>query len=98
MNIVEELKLNSEKPQVLVVKKTDKTKTFAVGLVEKQVLKKHITSVPALLMVLKGEISFDMNDEILILKEYDSFEIPVNVPHEVVGNEDENIFVIQQEL
>jgi len=98
MNIFEKLTFNEDRPSVLSIKKTENTNLFSVGLLEKQVLAKHITTVPATLVLLRGKVDFNINNETVILREGDIYEIPVNVEHEVVGRDIENIFLIVKEL
>jgi quercetin dioxygenase-like cupin family protein len=96
MIITDALQMTDEKPAVLQVKNTDKSNVIAIGLKKDQVLKKHISPIPALLVVLKGAISFEMEGSRTELKEFATFEIPVNVPHEVTGIT-ESIFMVIKE-
>lgn len=98
MNILEQLQFNAEKPSVAIIKKNDHIKYFAVGLGKNTLMKKHITAVPATLVMVKGEVEFHINGETLHLKVGDTYEIPVNVEHEVIGVTNENVFLITQEL
>ena len=98
MNLLEEIKFSEERPSVVVIKKTEKSKIFSVGLSKNQILKKHTTSFSTMLLVLKGEITFHINGESFVLKELNTFEIPIDVEHEVVGNKEKNIFLLNQEL
>jgi quercetin dioxygenase-like cupin family protein len=98
MNIFENLIFNEDKPSVLSIRKSDKANLFTVGLKEKQVLAKHITTVPATLVLLRGKVDFNINNETVILREGDIYEIPVNTEHEVIGRDIENIFLILKEL
>lgn len=97
MNILDHLPFKEDRPSVCPIQKTDKTNFFAVGLLQGQVLKKHTANVPSLLTVMKGEIEFSINGETLHLKEFDTYDIPVMIEHEVKGLEDKNIFTIMQE-
>ncbi|REG83121.1 cupin domain-containing protein [Algoriphagus antarcticus] len=97
MNILENLAFTEERPSVCPIQRTDKTNYFAIGLLHDQILKKHTANVPSLLTVLKGEVEFFINGETLHLKEFDTFEIPVMVEHEVKGVQEKNIFTIVQE-
>jgi quercetin dioxygenase-like cupin family protein len=54
MVITEALQLSDEKPAVLQIKNTEKSNVIAIGLKKDQVLKKHLSPIPALLVVLKG--------------------------------------------
>lgn len=98
MNILENLEFSTDKANVHYVKKSDKIKHFAVALGQGAVLKKHTTPVPATLVVLKGEINFVFTDREFVLREFDTFEIPVDEVHEVVGVLDQNLFLVTQEL
>ena len=98
MNILENISFSSEKANVCIIKKNDRLKYFAVALGNGAVMKKHTTSFPATLIVLKGEINFIYEDRQITLREMDTFEIPVNIVHEVVGISDQNLFLVTQEL
>ncbi|MDY3317944.1 hypothetical protein PG637_00785 [Riemerella anatipestifer] len=98
MNIIENIVYSNDKPSVVIIKKSDTLKQFAVGLGKDVVLKKHITPVPATLVVLKGNINFEIEGKTHLFKAWDTYEIPVNIPHEVVGISDENLFIVTQEL
>ncbi len=98
MNILENVKFDTDKANVAVVTMSEAIKSFAVALGLGAVLKKHATPVPATLVVLKGQINFVFADREFVLKEYDTFHIPVNEVHEVVGILDQNLFLVTQEL
>lgn len=97
MNIIDSLHFNADKPAVHVIKNTEKVKLIAVGLNAQQELSKHKTGVPTLLTVLKGKISFRMEGDIIILSQFDTFDIPINVMHEVEGLANQNTFILLQE-
>jgi len=96
MNIKENLKLNDERPAVVQIKNTDKSNVIAIGLKKDQVLKRHITPIPALLVVLEGLISFEMEGKTTEIPALGTIEIPVNAPHEVTGIQ-ESIFLVMKE-
>ena len=98
MNITESIAFSAEKANVFSIKKSDKLKYFAVALGKGAVLKKHSAPVPSTLVVLKGEINFMIQGETISMKQFDVYEIPVNVEHEVAGVSDENLFSVNQEL
>lgn len=98
MNFLKELQLNTEKPAVLSLKKTERSQMIAIGLGKGAVLKKHKTGVSTNLIVMKGSIDFIINDETLNFTEGEVYEIPIDVEHEVVGIDDENIFIVTKEL
>lgn len=97
MNLTEKLNW-TEKPEVIIIQKTDKLKQFAVALGKNGEMKKHKAGVPTMLIVLKGEIKFSINQETFHFKTFDTYDIPVNVEHEVVGLCDENLFLLTQQL
>jgi quercetin dioxygenase-like cupin family protein len=96
MNLAD-IAFNAQKPSVVSIRKTGKVNIFIVGLLQNQVLPHHKTEIPALLVVLKGAILFRMNGEQLKLVALDSYQIPTDVEHEVIGISPENIFLITQE-
>lgn len=96
MNISENLILQDNAPAALQIKNSLKQQVTAIGLKQGQILKKHITSTPALLILLKGRIAFDMNEHINELQAMDTFEIPADVPHELKGME-ESVFLLIKE-
>ncbi|MDR7132134.1 quercetin dioxygenase-like cupin family protein [Algoriphagus sp. 4150] len=97
MNILENLSFHNDRPSVCPIQRTDKTNYFAIGLIHNQILKKHTANNPSLLTVLQGELVFLIDGETLHLKEFDTYDIPVMVEHEVKGVKERNIFTILQE-
>ncbi|MBS1572199.1 MAG: hypothetical protein JST62_07395 [Bacteroidetes bacterium] len=98
MNILENIHYLSDKPTVAIIRKNEKIKYFAVALGKDVVMHKHKTAVPATLVVLKGALDFRFVDRNYHLKTFDTFEIPVEEIHEVIGLENENLFSILQEI
>lgn len=72
---------------------SDRQQTIAIGLMKGQVLKKHISATPAMIVVLKGTILFEMEGNTREIKELNTLNIPATVPHEVTGLE-ESIFLL----
>lgn len=98
MNIEDNISYTTDKANVYHIQKSDRIKYFAVALGENAVLKKHTTPVPAFLVVLKGKINFVFDDRQLVLSQFDTFEIPVDVVHEVRGVLSQNLFTVLQAL
>ena len=48
--------------------------------------------------MLRGKVDFNISGETTVLRDGDVYEIPVNVEHEVVGRDIENVFLIVKEL
>lgn len=94
--MLETLQLSDEKPAVLTVRNTESTNILCIGLKKAQVLKRHLSPIPAYLIVLKGTINFDIDGVATRFSEMDTFEIPVNVLHEVTAIE-ESIFLVIKE-
>lgn len=94
MNITKDLHFETGKPVILSLIKEEHTKAFVVGLLKDQVLAKHKTTIPALLMVLEGAVTFKMKSQVMLLTKHDVFSIPVDVEHEVIGIEERNSFMI----
>ena len=97
MNIAKEIKFSIEKPFVLSVRKTESVNIFAVGLIKDQVLAKHKTQLPALLIVLQGSVLVRINSEEVRLATLDTYQIPVDVEHDVSGLNEKNIFLLTKE-
>ncbi len=97
MNISQDLNFSPDKPAVLSIWKTEKLNLLAIGLLENQWLAKHKTSIPTTLTVLKGSVEFHLSGTKIVFQQYDAFQIPVNIEHEVMGLEAENIFTLTQE-
>ena len=85
MDILESLSFNSGKPGTLTVRNSNKQLIIAIGLTKGQVLKKHISATPAMIVVLKGAILFEMKGTTTAIREFQTFDIPATVPHEVRG-------------
>lgn len=98
MNIFKDLTLSKEKPVALSIVKTDKSQIMTVGLGKGAVMKKHKTSVFTNLIMMKGSVDFLINNENLTFTEGSVYEIPINIEHEVIGKDEENIFLIIKEL
>ena len=88
---------NSEKPHFNILRDSEKVKQVAVSLGKNGVFKKHKTSTPASLVVLKGKIKFIINEQEIILRPNDYYDIPVDVEHELVGLSKENLFVVTKQ-
>jgi phage shock protein E len=93
MDILQNLHFNEDKPATLILGHSDKQQTIAIGLKKGQVLKKHMSATPAMIIVLKGVIKFEMEGEVTEIAELNSFQIPPAILHEVTGAE-ESIFLL----
>lgn len=83
----DEIKLNPDSKTVKVLTNPS-FKLIGLGFKKGQVLEKHTTPTPAVLIVQSGSVDFSMSGKVHILNTGDYFEIPANIEHEVIGNED----------
>lgn len=97
MNIAAEVQFNTEKPAKISIQKTDVMNIVALGLMKDQLLPRHKTQIPVLLIVLRGSLKFVIRGEEIELSELDTYQIPIDVEHEVRGLSDENLFMLVQE-
>ena len=98
MNLADELTFRNDRQTTYFVKDGKSIRQVAVALGEGAILKKHTTDVPATFIMVKGEVRFLINGEEIILKDLDTYQIPVEVEHEVIGVQKENIFIITKQL
>ena len=87
-NLMDMLTYRTDKHTALVIKSGEGIKQVSV------VLRKHTTDVPAFLVMVKGEVRFLINGEEVLLKALDTYNIPANVEHELIGVQDENLFIL----
>lgn len=90
----EEIKLNSDTKTVKVLS-SPSFKFIGLGFKKGQVLEKHLTPTPAILIIQSGSVAFNMAGKSHTLKAGDYFEIPANIEHEVVGNEDSYLYLVK---
>ena len=94
VNLSDKLTFKTDKPTTYFVKDGKNVRQVAIALGEGGVLKKHTTSIPATLIMVKGTVRFLINGEEIVLKDLDTYQIPVDVEHEVIGVEKENVFIV----
>ena len=89
--------MQTAKPSVASLWRTDQFNYLAIGLLKDQLLPNHKAPIPTRLLVVRGAIEFRIQGEVIRLQELDTYEIPVDIEHEVVGLEAENIFTLVQQ-
>ena len=94
VNLADKLTFKTDKPTTYFVKDGKNVRQVAIALGEGGVLKKHTTNIPATLIMVKGTVRFLINGEEIVLKDLDTYQIPVDVEHEVIGVEKENVFIV----
>lgn len=90
----DEIKLNPAAKTVKVLS-SPSFKLIGLGFKKGQLLEKHLTPTPAILIVQSGSVEFKMSGITHTLKAGDYFEIPANVDHEVVGLEDSHLYLVK---
>jgi quercetin dioxygenase-like cupin family protein len=85
LNEIAEALANSEKPVVKQVYNHDDTKLIAIGLRKGVELSEHVAPGKAKLMVIQGEVDFNTDTRSFRLAQFDSFDIPEDVAHSVIG-------------
>ena len=90
----EEIKLSEASKTVKVLTKGT-FNLIGLGFKKDQVLEKHKTPTPAVLIVQSGSVEFKISDNTYLLKAGDYFEIPVDVEHEVIGKEDSYLYLVK---
>ena len=93
-NLMDRLSYLTDMQTVSVIKNGEGVKQVAVALGKGAILKKHTTDVPAFLVVVKGEIRFLINGQEILLKALDTYNIPAEIEHELIGVDDENLFIL----
>jgi len=94
VNLADKLTFRNDKQTTYFIKDGQNVRQVAIALGEGAVLKKHTTNIPATLIMVKGTVRFLINGEEVVLKDLDTYQIPVDVEHEVIGVEKENIFIV----
>ena len=94
VNLSDKLTFKTDKQTTYFVKDGKNVRQVAIALGEGGVLKKHTTSIPATLIMVKGTVRFLINGEEIVLRDLDTYQIPVDVEHEVIGVEKENVFIV----
>ena len=94
VNLADKLTFRNDKQTTYFVKDGQNVRQVAIALGEGAVLKKHTTNIPATLIMVKGTVRFLINGEEIVLKDLDTYQIPVDVEHEVIGIEKENVFIV----
>ncbi len=85
LNEIADVLASSDQPLVKQIYDKAGKKLLAIGLRHGVELPAHSTSTKAKLMVVQGEIDLNTNTNSFRLERFDSFDIPTNVKHSVVG-------------
>ena len=95
MNLTElnEQLLNSDKPIVASIMKSDNTRLIAIGLNSGVILKRHTAPGRTKLIVIQGQINYMTDKETLTLDQYQTHDIPLEEVHSVTA-ETPSIFLL----
>lgn len=88
---IKALKSELEESQNPVAKSLHRNHAFRVltiGFKKGMVLKAHVAKWPSKLTVLEGAVTYIQGNENTKLHQYDEFDIPVGIVHEVIADSD----------
>jgi len=85
---VEKKLVTSSRPVLETIHSQKDSKIIAVGLKCGVEFAEHTAPGQAKLIMIKGEIDFNMKDESLRFETLDTYDIPLKVKHSVVAMED----------
>ena len=75
--------------------KSDTCETILIRIEANHSLPKHTTAKETLLIMQQGEAIFHINGKEIVLKQGDTFHIPIDVEHSVFANKDTILFIIR---
>jgi len=85
---IEQKSLQAETPVLGTIFKADGSKVIAIGMKRGVVLQKHTAPSKAKILVIKGEIDFNTENQSKRLALYESYDIPLELTHSVEAYED----------
>ncbi|RMB64203.1 hypothetical protein EAX61_01540 [Dokdonia sinensis] len=75
----------SDKPIIKQIYNQEGQKMLAIGLKKGVVFPEHLAPSKAKLMVIQGEVDYNTETESFRFQSFDTYDIPMNVKHSVVG-------------
>ena len=97
MNIIEELSFNEDRSTSKAIRRSDGINYIAFGLLHGQRLSNHKTPIPTTLTMMMGCVDFVIEDDVIRLEQFDTYDIPVGIQHAVVGVDEKSVFTLIQE-
>lgn len=88
LNHIAETLATSEKPVIEQIYDKEGKKLIAIGLKKGVEFPEHVAPAKAKLMVVQGEVDFNTETRSYRLERFDSFDIPMDIKHAVVGVDD----------
>ncbi|MES2111449.1 MAG: hypothetical protein V4577_22015 [Bacteroidota bacterium] len=93
-NIIEQVE-TSNRPIAKIIKHSGNNKAIAIGLKKGMIWPDHKTSVPAILIVVDGRVTYREGNKAVALDKYDNFDIPVDITHALEAQEDSLCILLQ---
>jgi len=87
-NILENQQYNEDKVSISVLFETATTKEIRILFRKGQVMKKHQTSFPITVQLVKGDLDFGVENKVLVLTEGDLIALEGGVPHDLSAKTD----------
>lgn len=84
----------SDKPVIKQIYNQEGQKMLAIGLKKGVVFPEHVAPSRAKLMVIQGEIDYNTDTESFRFQSFDTYDIPIDVKHSVVGFSDAIFLVL----
>lgn len=94
--IVSKEAFRTENPSIYVVKNGKNVRQTAISLQKNTILNKQIISESATLIVVKGKIRIFVSNEEIVLSELEVYQIPIDIEYQIIGLDNQNVFVITQ--
>ncbi|MEE9348678.1 MAG: cupin [Flavobacteriaceae bacterium] len=85
-NILKDLNYNDDKVAISVLFETETTKEIRILFKKGQVMKKHQTSFPITVTMVKGNLDFGVNNKIHTLVKGDIVSLDASMPHDLKAN------------
>ncbi|RJE74845.1 hypothetical protein [Reichenbachiella sp. MSK19-1] len=89
--------LESDKPVVKVIEKSENLRILGIGLKQGVILTEHQTPYVTKLVLVEGEVEYEQGETKYLLRKFDELDIPVNIKHQVTSLSN-SLFVLIQEL
>src|ERR1700759_2778450 len=85
----------SNRPVAKIIKHSDSSKVIVIALKKGMLWPDHKTSVPTILIVAEGQVTYREGDKAVHLDKFDNFDIPVDIIHALEAREDGLCILLQ---
>jgi quercetin dioxygenase-like cupin family protein len=93
-NIIEQVEA-SNRPVAKIIKHNGNNKAIAIALKKGMIWPDHKASLPTILLVADGRVTYREGHETIELEKYDNFDIPVDITHSLEAQEDSLCILLQ---